>query len=234
MKTIYLMLLKRVSAAACCLAAVYSFLMSGFFGVLSQWLAVSFATERIPLLLGLDLGSFMRLGLLFIIGFYTVSLVSSEEVSYAETLGFCLVLYMPEALSLSEVNWLNALGLAPISTLGRPPWAVLVTGAIILNSYIIYVVLSELTDTSGRYLKLAVEPADVEASIGGQLRFMTLFGIISVAALITLATFTSSTSSVISGVMSGLPSKHVIYGALGVAVMLAALAYYTSRFTKGS
>jgi hypothetical protein len=232
MKTMYNPLLKRAAASLCCVAAVYSFLSSGFYGVLSQWLAMSFATERIPLFLGLDLGSFMRLGLLAIIGVYVVSLISSDEATPGETLLFSLLLYMPEALSLSEVNWLNAVGLSSLSTPARPPWAVLATGLVIMGAYLLHAALRNLTCSSARYRELGFEVVEVEDAFSRQLRPVLLNCLLSIAAILGIDSVTSAVSPNVDVLLNWLPVKHLISGILAVGLVLFLLIYFTSDLSK--
>ncbi len=233
MRAMYLGLMKRTVAIACCLASIYSFLVSSFFRVLAAWITETFATEGIPIFLGLDLGTFMKFGLLLIIGLYAVSIISSKgDGEYSGLLVFSLALYLPEALSLSEINYFNVAGLSTLFTPTRDSWAVLVTGLVIVQSYVLHVVVGDSADLSNRCLSLGAEPSDVESVTDGQLRFTALFALLSVAALFVVVVTTSLASSTLNELLSELPLRHLIYGTLSIIIVAVAIVIYITRSTR--
>ena len=160
--------------------------------------------------------------------FAAVVLVDLRNENYGYILIYNLILFAPEALSNSQVNYLNLLDLSKLFTPTRSQEVVIVTGLIIVVSFCMIEFVSREREIILRYCTRGVSSEDVRRFEISSFRYTMMIGGSTLIVAITLLAANLILSHIRSWFV--MPYQQLVLGVASLIFLLMGILLYMSYF----
>jgi len=161
-----------------------------------------------------------------ILFFLLIIIIDIYKENFAYIFRYNILLFLPEALSCSEINFFNFLNLSPLFQPRREIVLIFITGLIIVTCYNIVTFISTGRELMRNYSSKGVRSEVTSFVLSKQTKYSLLLGGATLLVTILIVIFNSFSSVLLSPLATVVPYKYFFYSALSIAFIIMGLFFF--------
>lgn len=201
--------------------ALQSFFSSSIYDFISKMTRLVFEEMGVILKTSLNASRYMPLILTFVV-FVAISyeFILGEEKNVINIYQINFMLFLPEALSFSRLNWFNLLDAGYVLRPLRGYYQVFVSGIIIMTGYSIMAFTAQYRSNMREYLEKGIDFEQLKEVIANQTMLSFLLGLFSALLILLVSVTVPVLKNLVLRYVSNVPYPYIILGVAASVVVI--------------